>query len=58
MLADRLLNICERIQRFWEAGDLKHIYKNELDQVCFPEDQAYSDSKDLARSTVSDKVLK
>ena len=58
MLADRLLNICERIRRFREAGELKHIYKNELGYVYFPQDAAYSDSKDLARRTVSDKVLK
>ena len=58
MLADRLLNICERIRRFREAGELKHIYMNELGYVYFPQDAAYSDSKDLARRTVSDKVLK
>ena len=31
---------------------------NELGYVYFPQDAAYSDSKDLARRTVSDKVLK
>ena len=40
---------CERIQKFRETGHLKHIYKNELDNACFPHDAAYSDSKDLAK---------
>ena len=37
----------ERIQKFRETGDLKHIYKNELDKFCFLHDAAYFDSKDL-----------
>ena len=45
----------ERILKFRETGDLKHIYKNELDKVCFTHNAAYSDSKDLAKRTVSDK---
>ena len=47
----------EGIQKFRETGDLKHIYKNELDKVCFTHNAAYSDSKDLAKRTVSDKIL-
>ena len=35
-------------------GDLKYIYKNELDKACFAHDAAYSNSKDLAERTVSD----
>ena len=42
---------------FWFHG-LNHIYNNELDKACFAHDTAYSDSKDLAKITVSDKVLK
>ena len=37
---------------------MKHIYKNELDKACFAHDSAYSDSKDLAMITISDKFLK
>ena len=49
---------CERIQNFKEIGNLKHIYKNELDKACFAHDAAYSDSKDLAKRTISDKIMK
>ena len=48
----------ERIQKFKETGNLKHICKNKLDQACFACDAAYSDSKDLAKRTISDKILK
>ena len=30
---------------------------NKLDKACFDHDVAYSDSKDLAKRTISDKVL-
>ena len=30
--------IRKRIQQFREAGNLKHIYKSELDKVCFAHD--------------------
>ena len=48
----------ERIQKFRETGNLKHQYRNELDKACFTLDAAYSDSKDLAERTASDKTLK
>ena len=48
----------ERIQKFRETGDLKHLYRNELDKDCFAHDAAYSGSKDLAKRTISDKILK
>ena len=48
----------ERIQRFRETGNLNHIYKIKLDKVCFAHDAAYSDCKDLAKRTISDKTLK
>ena len=35
----------ERIQKFREPGNLKHLFRNELDKACFPHDAAYSDSK-------------
>ena len=48
----------KRIQKFRETGNLEHLYKNELDKACFAHDAAYSDSKDLAKKTISDNVLK
>ena len=49
----------ERIQKFREAGNLNYLYRNELDKVCFAHDGAYSDlKKDLAKRTISDKILK
>ena len=41
-----------------ETGDLKHIYKNELDKPCFEHVAVYSNSKDLSKRTASDKILK
>ena len=49
---------CQRIQKFRESDDLKHLYQNKLDKACFVHDAGYSDSKDLAKSTISDKILK
>ena len=48
----------QRIQKFKETGDTKYVYKNELDKACFVHDAAYSDSKDLTKRTVADKILK
>ena len=48
----------ERIQKFRETCNLKQLYRNELDKACFDHDTAYSDSKDLAKRTISDKSLK
>ena len=48
----------ERIQKFRKAGNLKHLYRNELDKVCFAHDAVYSDSKDLAKRPVLEKILK
>ena len=48
----------ERIQNFRETGNLKHLYRNELDKPCFAHNAAYSESKDLAKRTISDKILK
>ena len=49
---------CERNQKFRETGNLKHSYRNELDKACFVHDAAYSDRKDLAKTTISGKILK
>ena len=48
----------QRIQKFKETGDTNYIYKNELDKACFAHDAAYSDSKDITKRTVADKILK
>ena len=48
---------CERIQKFRETGNLKHLYRNELDKACFAHDAVYFDSKDLTERTISDKIL-
>ena len=48
----------EKNQRFRETGNLKHLYRNELDKACFADDATYSDSRDIAKRTISDKILK
>ena len=48
----------ERIQKFKETGDTNYIYMNELDKACFTHDAAYSDSKDLTKRTIANKLLK
>ena len=46
MWTDHVLNI------------MKELYIKKLNKTCFAHDSAYSDSKDLAKRTVSDKILK
>ena len=48
----------QRIKKFKETVDTNCIYKNELDKSCFAHDAAYSDSKDLTKRTVADKILR
>ena len=48
----------QRIQKFRVTGDLNYICKDKLDKNCCADDAAYSDSKDLAKRTISDKTLK
>ena len=48
----------EKIQKYREVGDLKHNYKTQLDKACFDHGAVYSDSKDLAKITISSKILK
>ena len=45
-------------EKFRETSSLKHLYRNELDKACFAHDAAYSDSKDLAKRSISVKILK
>ena len=48
----------KRIQKFRGTGNLKHLYRNEFDKAAFAHYAAYSDSKDLANRSISDKILK
>ena len=57
MLTDYLLSI-ERIKKITETCNLKRLYRNELDKASFAHDAAYSDRKDLAKSTISAKIRK
>ena len=41
-----------------QTGNTDFIYKNDLDKACFQRDMACDKSKDLAKRTGSDKVLK
>ena len=45
----------EKFEKFRETGNLKYLYKNELDKACFAHDKAHSD---LAMRSISDKILK
>ena len=47
-----------RIEKFMQTGNTDFIYKNDLDKACFQHDMAYAKSKDLARRTESDEVLR
>ena len=48
----------ERIRKFRETGNLEHLYRNELDKAFFAYDAGYCDRKDLAKRTISGKILK
>ena len=41
-----------------EFKSLKKLVINELDKACFVHDAASSDSKDLTKRTIADKILK
>ena len=47
----------ERIQEFKETGDLRYIYRNDIDKACFQHDLAYRDFKVLKKRAALDKVL-
>ena len=40
------------------TGNTDFTYKNELDEACFQHDMACGKSKDLAKRTQSDKILR
>ena len=46
-----------RTQKFKEKGDLRYIYQNDLDKVCFQHDMDYCAYKDLPKRTAPYKVL-
>ena len=48
----------EMIKKFKETGDSNYIYETELNKACFAHDAAYADSENLAKGTVSEKILK
>ena len=48
----------ERIQKFKETGDLRYIYRNELNKACFQHDMACEAFKDLAKRIAADKSLR
>ena len=48
----------ERIEKSMQTGNTDFIYTNELDKVYFQHDMVYGKSKDLAKKTQSDKVLR
>ena len=41
-----------------QTGNKDFIYRNELNKACFQHNTAYDKSKDLAKRTQSDKVLR
>ena len=47
-----------KIQKFTQTENLKYLYRNELDKACLAHDAAYCNSKDVAKRTISDNILK
>ena len=50
--------IKEKIKKFKETGDSRHIYQNELDKASFQYDMAYGEFKYLNRRTDANKLLR
>ena len=48
----------ERIEKFMQKGNTEFIYRNDLDKACFQHDMFCGKSKDLAKTTQPDKVLR
>ena len=48
----------ERVQKFRNTGNLKYLFRNELDKAYFAHNAAYSESKHLAKRIILDKILK
>ena len=45
----------ERIKKFGNTSNVKHLYRNELEKASFAHDATYSD---LSKRTISNKILK
>ena len=45
-------------KKFMQTGNTDFIYRNELDKACLQHDMAYGKSKDLAKRTQSDRILR
>ena len=54
---EHLLHIVKDSKKIRETDNLKDLYRNELEKVCAYY-AAYSDSKYLAKRTISHKILK
>ena len=48
----------ERIKKIMQTSNTDTSYRNDFDKACFQHDMAYGKSKDLAKRTQSDKVLR
>ena len=48
----------ERIKEFKRTGDMRLIYRNELDKACFKHDAAYAKYKDVENRLISDQKLR
>ena len=53
-----LRKIVKEFKSLKEQVNLKFLYKNDLEKSCFAHDAAYSDSKDLAKRAITDKILR
>ena len=64
LAGDKLMPKCpfaknkDRIEKFMQSGNTDFIYNMGLDKACFQHGMAYGKSKDLAKRTQSDKVLR
>ena len=43
---------CKRIPSFRETGNLKHLYRDDLNKSCFAHDAACFNSKDFTKTTI------
>ena len=48
----------ERIKEFERTGDMRLLYRNELDKACFKHDAAYAKYKDVENRLISDQKLR
>ena len=48
----------QKTKKFIETGNTDFIYRNGLDKACFQHDMAYGKTKDFAKRTQSDIVLR